>query len=126
MSTTINTKTTLRRELIHLQKQYLTSSDNKPHYCETYGTKYKALGIQDYALYAVLRGKDWRKTSHLSDGANARASLETLLKSCRQGYARFPARLLHDKYKEESDHKIIAEALESMLEAALSTTGEAS
>lgn len=37
-----------------------------------------SVGYRHYVLYAALRGQDIRKTSHLPDGANAIAALNTV------------------------------------------------
>jgi hypothetical protein len=88
------------------QRARITDPGNKPWYCQTYGTKYKKLGIGDYALYAILRGKDWRHTSHLDDAGNA---LEAIKKM-----AQYKTRL--QKQFEESPESIdiLVQALEGV------------
>ncbi len=75
--------TATRKTMIVNMKAMLTSSDFKPYKDPKYGTKYPRLYLEDYAVYAVLRGADFRKTSHLREqGApNARAALDSVLVS---------------------------------------------
>lgn len=42
---------------------------------DEYGNKLRLLNFDDYVIYAVIRNKDYRKTSHMEDGANAKAIL---------------------------------------------------
>ncbi len=77
--------TTTRKALIADLKAMLTHPDMKPVKDKVYGTKYPRLFLKDYAVYAALRGADYRKTSHLRDqGApNAKEALESVLNDLR-------------------------------------------
>jgi hypothetical protein len=72
---------TNRKALIADLKAMLTHPEMKPFKDKVYGTKYPRLFLKDYAVYAALRGADYRKTSHLRDqGApNAKEALESVL-----------------------------------------------
>jgi hypothetical protein len=59
-------------------KAFLTSVDNRPHK-NKHGTKFQALFLEDYAVYAALRGADFKKVSHMEDGANAREAIESAI-----------------------------------------------
>lgn len=76
---------TTRKSLIAQLKGMLTHPEMKPFKDPTYGTKYPRLFLKDYAVYAALRGSDYRKTSHLRDeGApNAKEALESVLADLR-------------------------------------------
>ena len=76
---------TTRKSLIAQLKGMLTHPEMKPFKDPTYGTKYSRLFLKDYAVYAALRGADYRKTSHLRDqGApNAKEALEFVLNDLR-------------------------------------------
>ena len=76
---------TTRKSLIAQLKGMLTHPEMKPFKDPKYGTKYPRLFLKDYAVYAVLRGADYRKTSHLCDqGApNAKEALEFVLADLR-------------------------------------------
>lgn len=77
---------TTRKSLIAQLKGMLTHPEMKPFKDPKYGTKYPRLFLKDYAVYAVLRGADYRKTSHLCDqGApNAKEALESVLADLRR------------------------------------------
>lgn len=74
-----------RKDLIASLKAMLTDPEMKPYKRKDYGTKYPRLFLKDYALYAAVRGADYRKTSHLRDeGApNAKEALEYVLADLR-------------------------------------------
>lgn len=69
-----------RKAIIQHVKARLIDPKNRPTKDPEYGTKHQALFLSDYAVYAALRGADFRKTSHMEDGANAKASIETVIK----------------------------------------------
>jgi hypothetical protein len=75
--------TVARKAMIINMKAMLTSSDFKPYKDPVYGTKYSRLFLADYAVYAVLRGADFRKASHLHDkGApNAKSAIKSVISS---------------------------------------------
>lgn len=70
--------TITRKALVASLKSLLTDPAMRPFKDPKYGTKYPRLFLQDYAVYAVLRGADYRKTSHLEDGANAKEALASV------------------------------------------------
>lgn len=72
---------TTRKDLITSLKAMLTDPEMKPYKDKVYGTKYPRLFLKDYALYAAVRGADYRKTSHLRDSGapNAKEALESVL-----------------------------------------------
>lgn len=65
--------TATRKALIIDLKKLVTSPVRNAE-----GVRISHLCFADYVIYAVLRGADWKKTSHLEDGANARKVLEIL------------------------------------------------
>jgi hypothetical protein len=68
-----------RKAMIKHLKAFLKSPENRP-YKNTYGTKFQVLFLEDYAVYAALRGADFKKVSHMEEGENAREAIETVIK----------------------------------------------
>lgn len=77
MNTYIPFTLTRKAQIAHM-KAFLKDPANRPFKDEQYGTKYARLFLKDYAFYAVMRGADYRKTSHMPDGANAKAELKII------------------------------------------------
>ncbi|MDU8350331.1 hypothetical protein RYA05_00295 [Pseudomonas syringae pv. actinidiae] len=71
--------TATRKATIQHVKARLVDPKNRPTKDPKYGTKYPALFLKDYAVYAALRGADFRKTSHMEDGANAKAAIQGVI-----------------------------------------------
>lgn len=67
-----------RKAMISHLKSFLKDPENRP-YKNVYGTKFQVLYLQDYAVYAALRGADYKKVSHMDDGSNARGAIETVI-----------------------------------------------
>ncbi|MFK4132417.1 hypothetical protein ACI2KR_09065 [Pseudomonas luteola] len=65
----------IRKMLIQHLKSFLMDPENRP-YRDEEGIKHQALYIQDYAVYAALRGADYKKVSHMANGENARIALK--------------------------------------------------
>lgn len=70
-----------RKSLIIHSKERLTNRDNLRREANEHGNRVKKLILQDYAVYASVRGADYRKASHMKDGANAKVELKSLLGS---------------------------------------------
>lgn len=80
--TTTNTNNTNMTKERYLQikanfKAFVKDPANLPYYCETYGTKYDGYtGLIHFALYAILRNKDPKITSH--DPENSEKFLDAI------------------------------------------------
>lgn len=72
--------TTTRKAMIQHVKARLVDPKNRPTKHPVYGTKFPALFLEDYAVYAALRGADYRKTSHMEDGGNAKEAIEFVIR----------------------------------------------
>lgn len=58
-------------------KAFVKDPENRPYYCETYGTKYEGYtSLIHFALYAILRNKDPKITSH--DPENSEKFLDAI------------------------------------------------
>lgn len=73
--------TTTRKAMIQHMKARLVDPKNRPTKHPVYGTKFPALFLEDYAVYAALRGADYRKTSHMEDGGNAKEAIERAVRA---------------------------------------------
>lgn len=71
--------TAQRKAAIQHVKARLVDPKNRPTKDPQYGTKYSHLFLEDYAVYAALRGADFRKTSHMEDGANAKEAIQSAI-----------------------------------------------
>jgi hypothetical protein len=69
-----------RKSLIAHIKALITDPENMRPPRDQYGYRAKKIFFADYVLYAVARGADWKKTSHLvADGSpNAKEQLVAL------------------------------------------------
>lgn len=72
--------TATRKAMIRHIKGRLVNPENRPTRHPVYGNKYQALFLEDYAVYAALRGADFKKTSHMADGQNAKEAIEYVIK----------------------------------------------
>lgn len=81
MSNTFVEFSAARKSLIAHGKERLTNRENLRREANEYGNRAKKLFLRDYAAYASVRGADYRKASHMEDGANAKAELKGLLVS---------------------------------------------
>lgn len=79
-----------RKNLIASIKAIITNPENMRPPRNEYGYRAKKIFFRDYVLYAVARGADWRKTSHLvADGSpNAREQLVELHDEISQNIAK--------------------------------------
>lgn len=68
--------TATRKAMIQHVKARLVNPENRPTKHPKYGNKNQVLFLNDYAVYAALRGANFRKTSHMVDGANAKEAIE--------------------------------------------------
>lgn len=73
--------TNARKAMIVSLKGILTDPKNMKFKRNMYGNKTNDLSFRDYVIYAALRGADYRKTSHMEDGENARSILEAMLRT---------------------------------------------
>ena len=78
MSDTFVEFSAARKSLIAHGKERLTNRDNLRREANEYGNRAKKLFLRDYAVYASVRGADYRKASHMEDGANAKVELQGL------------------------------------------------
>lgn len=72
---------TERKNMITRTKGLLTNPDNLAVQRNMYGNRIKNLFFIDYVIYAVLRGADYKKTSHMPLGDNATLALKGVLDS---------------------------------------------
>jgi hypothetical protein len=68
-----------RRAMIATTKTLLTNPENKKPGRNSYGNKLPRLFFRDYLIYAVLRGRDYRKACHESSLEWAVSELKYLL-----------------------------------------------
>ncbi len=73
--------TDARKSMIARSKSLLTDPDNLKLERNQDGHRLRKLFFRDYVVYAILRGADFKKTSHMEDGLNAREELEGMLKA---------------------------------------------
>lgn len=90
MSNTFVEFSAARKSLIAHGKARLTNLENLRREANEYGNRPKKLTLQDYAVYASVRGADYRKTSHMEDGLNAKGELKSLLGTVTSYLARSP------------------------------------
>lgn len=71
--------TATRKAMIQHVRARLINPENRPTKHPVYGNKNQVLFLQDYAVYAALRGADIRKTSHMPEGENAKEAIKQVL-----------------------------------------------
>ncbi len=75
MTTYIEFSANRKAQIAHVRNRLMTV---KPHRDEAYGTKYKRLFLADFAVYAALRGADYRKADH-TGGKEATVALRRVI-----------------------------------------------
>lgn len=81
MTTTFIEFTKARKEQIdHMRTRLMTERPYKTVYATIYITRHNPLSLVDYAVYAALRGADYRKGDH-TGGRIATAVLKDLIRS---------------------------------------------
>lgn len=118
--TTFAPFTQTRKALIADLKAMLTDPENLRIPRNEYGNKLPRLFFKDYVVYAVLRGADWKKTSHLEDGANALEILQGLQRSLKAALAKQEVKVPHDWARYVKDASVLAE-VEQLLATALAS-----
>ena len=77
MTEFVKFSTARKQQIAHVRNLLLTV---KPVRDEKYGTKYKRLFLTDFAVYAALRGADYRKGDQ-SGGKEATAALQQTIRN---------------------------------------------
>jgi hypothetical protein len=110
-----------RKAMIKHVKAFLTNKDNLKRTLNLYGKRVHHLCFRDYVVYAVLRGADYKKTSHMQDGQNAREELLAMLKVIKDGrsWETYSTKHYIPRYCPEGAFYI--DELEILLENALNT-----
>ncbi|MHD0644729.1 hypothetical protein ACYPKM_03785 [Pseudomonas aeruginosa] len=72
-----------RKNLVKGYKAFLTNPENLKRPMNSYGNRRKMLQLSDYAVYAAIRGADYRKTNWNVGGKVAFAHLEAELASIK-------------------------------------------
>lgn len=112
--------TQTRKALIADVKALLTDPENLRIPRNEYGNKLPRLFFKDYVVYAVLRGADWKKTSHMEDGANAREVLQGLQPSLKAALKQAEVKVPHAWARYVKDAGVLAE-IDELLTAALAS-----
>lgn len=118
--TTFTPFTQARKTLIADVKALLTDPENLCIPRNQYGNKLPRLFFKDYVVYAVLRGADWKKTSHMEDGGNAREVLESLQPSLKAALKHAEVKVPYAWARYLKDASVLAE-IDELLTTALAS-----
>lgn len=117
MTTYIEFSTNRKAQIAHIRNRLMTVKPRR----DTYGTKYKQLFLADFAVYAALRGADYRKADH-TGGQEATNALRRMISDivyCGTSNSSFSKQLrarLMPKDQTEQDLMDIKTILEEALE----------
>lgn len=117
--------TATRKAMIATTKGLLTNPDNLKLTRNSYGNRIKHLFFEDYLVYAVLRGTDFRKASHPDGYDKAVIELKGVANTIgnylkdQSGYNSKSA----TRYLPAEEPKEAAEELKALIEAAVALAG---